>query len=261
MIATLKPRVARQPSMRGEQAIERLVHAGIVIGLPRSVALEQHAVVPLIEIECRREDLPAEQGVRIVTEHTRAQLLWRIDINDLHLADTFSGADWQVFIHLLAASRSAQHMLVLAYDRSVEYSPEVLDSVERLRDATGLSIFLDTEHSSWKTMKVQSILRSLRLPHVSIDGPSLPGIVKDISYTTGNRAVLRCLGRNSRSWFEHGHERYQYVYSAEEITQLAERVLHLREAVDTVYVTMQNRPAAAALTNATELARALLLKQ
>jgi uncharacterized protein YecE (DUF72 family) len=256
MIATIQPPTKRH-SYVADTALVRLAQNGIAIGLPRSVVLEQHAAVPLIEIELRREDIPTEQGLRVVTEQTRAQILWRITIDDLHLDKTFTQPDWQLFVSLLA-SQPERHLLAVAFDRSIEYATEALDEFERFRDAAGMQIFLDTEHASWKTARVQSVLKSLKLPHVFIDGPTLPGIVKDVSYFAGGTVVFRCLGRNSRDWFEHGQERYIHNYTAQEIDELAGRIRRLRDAVDTVYVIMHNRPAASAAKNVRELADVLV---
>ena len=101
-------------------------------------------------------------------------------------------------------------------------------------------------------------MKSLRLPQVFLDAPSLPGIVKDAAYHTGPLAILRCLGRNKRTWFEHkADERFEYAYSDAELYEIARRVKQLKEAHDEVCVLFCNRPAPAAIANALQLGRML----
>jgi uncharacterized protein YecE (DUF72 family) len=234
-----------------------LAEQGLLIGLPRSTVIATHAEVPFIELPLRIESLPSDSELKLLLFRSQAEIVWRIEVDDLHLKHLESTA-WHTFIDMIASTRAGERF-VLSFDRTVEYSDAVIDSIEKLRDASTVSVCLDTEHTSWKSNHVQSILKSLRLAHVFVDAPMLPAIVKDATYDAGKIACLRCVGRNGGSWFEPNPEqRFNYIYSNTELTQLAARISDLRGRYDQVYVTFNNRPAVAAWNNANQLASMLM---
>jgi uncharacterized protein YecE (DUF72 family) len=79
-------------------------------------------------------------------------------------------------------------------------------------------------------------------------------------WVTGSRAYLRCHGRRKEAWFEFGEDRqarYDYLYSPEELADLAARARELMEKAAETYVIFNNHPAGQAVANALELAQRL----
>jgi|GEM_PF-5350329 len=224
---------------------------GISIGIPRSVAAEHFQLFPHSEIEVRRESLPTLEASRFILEHSHGDLVWHVTIDELHESKMFASDDLPLFVRTLEENSPERHTLVLAFDRTAEYDAKILDQIEAFRDSvTSIPVLLDTEHPSWKSTRIQAILKSLKLPHVFLDAPNLPGIVKDASYHTGRTAMLRCLGRNSRTVFEHKKEiRFEYSYTNEELRTISKRVKQLRQVYDKVFVTFCNRPGEQAIQN------------
>ena len=75
-------------------------------------------------------------------------------------------------------------------------------------------------------------------------------------WVTGNRGYLRCHGRRRDAWFEFGSDsaaRYDYLYSPEELEDLAARTRELMEKAAETYVIFNNHPAGQAVANALEL--------
>ena len=75
-------------------------------------------------------------------------------------------------------------------------------------------------------------------------------------WVTGTRGYLRCHGRRQDAWFEFGDDRgarYDYLYSPEELEDLAARTRELREKARETYVIFNNHPGGQAVANALEL--------
>ena len=232
--------------------IRSIAGGGISIGLPR---VARSGNFPHMELEVRRESLPAEESLRFLLAQTRGTIIWQVRIDEQHEARSLMGDDLAFFVRMLEESDAARHVLVFGFDHTATYNAKRLDEIESIRDSvSSVPIFLDTEHASWKSARVQSILTSLKLPHVFWDAPVLPGIVKDAVYNAGSIALLRCLGRNSRTWFEaNAEERFHYEYSELELRTIAGRVLALKDEYERVFITFCNRPASAAMQNALQL--------
>jgi uncharacterized protein YecE (DUF72 family) len=75
-------------------------------------------------------------------------------------------------------------------------------------------------------------------------------------WVTGSRGYLRCHGRRREAWFQFGEDRqarYDYLYSPEELAELADRARELMAKAPEVYVIFNNHPAGQAVANALEL--------
>ncbi len=82
-------------------------------------------------------------------------------------------------------------------------------------------------------------------------------------WVTGPRGYLRCHGRHKEAWFEFGDDRqarYDYLYSFEELADLAARTRELMEKAQETYVIFNNHPAGQAVANALELEYLLMKK-
>src|ERR1019366_276248 len=104
----------------------------------------------------------------------------------------------------------------VALERASEYDVKHLDLLLELRD--GLSPFtchFEFEHHSWS--HAEPVLKSARASVVQYDAPQLPGIIKPITLPA-RRSIVRLLGRNKRTWFEHLPKvRFEYQYSSAEL--------------------------------------------
>jgi len=79
-------------------------------------------------------------------------------------------------------------------------------------------------------------------------------------WVTGARGYLRCHGRHKEAWFEFAKDRqarYDYLYSPEELADLADRTREIMDKAAETYVIFNNHPAGQAVANALELAHRL----
>ena len=120
---------------------------------------------------------------------------------------------------------------------------------------------VEVRHRSWQRREVQEFLAQIGLDFVNIDQPMVSYPMGATRWVTGPRGYLRCHGRRQESWFEFGEDRaarYDYLYSPEELEELADRVRELESKAPEVYVVFNNHPAGQAVANALELSHRLL---
>jgi hypothetical protein len=239
-------------------ALSQLASQGIQIGIPRAISLEQHTQFPVVEVDLRSESLHASTASQFMETHTHTHVIWRISIDKFHLKDPFASKEWQLFLALFHEKQCTTSTIILSFGWEVECSYALLDAIGKLQSSSGLALFVDAEHYSWKTPKVQQTMQSLKLQPVFLDAPSLPGLIKDFHYHVGPLAILRCIGRNRKNWFEHhADDRFAYGYSQNEIREIADRILALKEHHEKILVTFCNRPSSSTVANAMQLGNVL----
>jgi uncharacterized protein YecE (DUF72 family) len=93
---------------------------------------------------------------------------------------------------------------------------------------------------------------------VNVDQPLFHDSVKPSDTVTGPIAYARFHGRNYEKWFSHDEswERYNYLYSREELTPWIDRISSMARSHDT-YVITNNHFRGQAIVNAGELKRGL----
>ncbi len=119
---------------------------------------------------------------------------------------------------------------------------------------------VEVRHRSWQQRAVRDFLQAAGLDFCNIDQPMVSYPMGATRWVTGTRGYLRCHGRHKEAWFEFGDDRqarYDYLYSPEELDELAARARELMEQAKETYVIFNNHPAGQAVANALELAHRL----
>ncbi|MFA5111987.1 MAG: DUF72 domain-containing protein, partial [Desulfobaccales bacterium] len=119
---------------------------------------------------------------------------------------------------------------------------------------------VEVRHRSWQHRAVREFLAAAGLDFCNIDQPLVSYPMGATRWVTGRRAYLRCHGRHKEAWFEFGDDRqarYDYLYSPDELEDLAARARELMDQAPETYVIFNNHPAGQAVANALELAHLL----
>ena len=119
---------------------------------------------------------------------------------------------------------------------------------------------VEVRHRSWQQRAVREFLAQAGLDFCNIDQPMVSYPMGATRWVTGTRGYLRCHGRRQEAWFEFGEDRgarYDYLYSPEELEDLAARTRELVVKAAETYVIFNNHPAGQAVANALELAHLL----
>lgn len=149
--------------------------------------------------------------------------------------------------------------ILLQFPWSFRNTPESVERLETLfRSFQEYPRALEVRHASFQNDEFLSFLEQSGVSWVNVDQPLFHDSVKPAQSATGPVAYVRLHGRNYEKWFAHAEswERYNYLYSREELEPWAGRVASMAESKET-YVITNNHFRGQAIVNAGELKGAL----
>lgn len=116
----------------------------------------------------------------------------------------------------------------------------------------GLDTVVEFRHGEWLRDDIYRFLAEQGLGYVCVDEPLLKGLVPPEARATGPTAYVRFHGRNYEKWWKHreSYERYDYLYSREELEEWVPRIAGLAREAQKVYVSMNNHYRGQAVVNA-----------
>lgn len=114
-------------------------------------------------------------------------------------------------------------------------------------------VFVEFRHDSWYQRPVFYALKEKRIGWVSVDLPRLPHLPEPHAVASTETAYVRLHGRNADKWYEGGDERYNYLYSQEELAEWKDKLQKLSEKASSTYAFFNNCYRGQAVRNAREL--------
>lgn len=135
---------------------------------------------------------------------------------------------------------------------SFKPSPPTLDYVlswpERL---PGVRLVVEYRNAAWLTRTTFEAMRRHQLAYCCVDEPRLRGLVPPLALATSELAYVRYHGRNAAKWWNHetAGERYDYLYSREELAEWIPRLRELDQAAPETIVIFNNCHAGQAARN------------
>jgi uncharacterized protein YecE (DUF72 family) len=117
---------------------------------------------------------------------------------------------------------------------------------------------LEVRHATFQNDAFAKFLDEHGVSVANIDQPLFSDSVKPAEIVTGGLGYVRFHGRNYQKWFAHEEswERYDYLYSPEELQPWADRISRMSEARD-IFVITNNHFRGQAIVNALDLGRML----
>ena len=119
---------------------------------------------------------------------------------------------------------------------------------------------LEVRHASWADADVIPWLSERGVGLVNVDQPLFGRSLKPSAHATSPIGYVRLHGRNYREWFRKSagrDERYDYLYTPQELAPWVERIRHLATETDEVYAVTNNHRFGKAPANA-EMIESLL---
>lgn len=161
----------------------------------------------------------------------------------------------------LAARRQLAGVL-LQFPNSFRRGPDQRDYLAWLREALGpgLPAVVEFRHREWTAEpETFDLLRALGYSYACVDEPQFKALVPPLALATASPAYVRFHGRNYKKWWAHAHpdERYDYLYSGDELEDWAPRILDLHRQTELVYVSMNNHRGGQAVINGRMIAEIL----
>jgi len=189
----------------------------------------------------------------------------------------FTAKLWQVFTHerRLPAAELAQFAVGLApllaagklgvllaqFPYSFHNTEENRGYLLKLKSALqNFPLAVEVRHRSWQQRAVREFLASAGLNFCNIDQPLVSYPLGATRWVTGDKGYLRCHGRHKEAWFDFDDDRgarYDYLYTPEELGDLASRTREIMAQAKETYVIFNNHPRGQAIANALELAHLL----
>jgi uncharacterized protein YecE (DUF72 family) len=138
-----------------------------------------------------------------------------------------------------------------------DYGRQIVGAVTKSFGQYPLAVEL--RHRSWSDdTGTENLLREHNIAWVQIDEPKFSTSVAQEVPLTADMAYFRFHGRNAQDWWTGDSEtRYRYLYSPEEITELAERVKKAAARAGTLFAFFNNHWKAYAPRNANDMKKAL----
>jgi len=143
---------------------------------------------------------------------------------------------------------------------SFHNTPENVGYLERFREhLPEVEVQVEFRNAAWLTPETGAVLRGLGLGFVCVDEPRLKGLLPPIATATTPTGYIRFHGRNAAKWYTHrqAYERYDYLYSAEELKEWLPRIQRLREKTRRIFIAFNNHFGGQAVTNARMLLKML----
>lgn len=146
--------------------------------------------------------------------------------------------------------------LLAQFPWSFRLARENVEWMERLRDAFAeYERFVEVRHTSWLSEAGLEAIRRVG-GFCNIDQPRLHDCIPPTTHRFGKTAYVRLHGRNAANWFAEGRpafERYNYLYSDDELREWAARLDALARDAETVYVIANNHYRGQGVANAAQL--------
>lgn len=149
--------------------------------------------------------------------------------------------------------------ILLQFPWSFKNTPESRTRLVELFDAfKGYPKSLEVRHATFQEPEFHAFLNEHDVGWVNVDQPLFHDSVKPADTVTGPVAYARLHGRNYEKWFAHAEswERYNYLYSAQELEPWVDRIERMARNKDT-YVVTNNHFRGQAILNAGDLKASL----
>lgn len=134
---------------------------------------------------------------------------------------------------------------------SFKYSPQSVDYIREGKEYFGeIPLFVEFRHRSWNRPDLFESLRANGIGFCCVDEPALSGLFPPLVEATTNTGYVRLHGRNAANWWGGKGDRYDYLYSKDELTEWKKKIDSLKSRTDKIYLFFNNCHLGQAVRNA-----------
>lgn len=203
----------------------------------------------------------ARSWVRRVADNPDFVFTTKVFRGFTHEKAALADADVTAFRNYLDPLMEAERLgaVLLQFPWSFKNSPESLEKLEALFKAFDpYPKALEVRHATFQNQEFVDFLEANDVSFVNVDQPLFHDSVKPDDIIAGPLAYVRFHGRNYKKWFAHEEswERYDYLYSKEELEPWVGRIESMAKSKD-VFVVTNNHFRGQAIVNAGDLKQSL----
>jgi len=203
----------------------------------------------------------SKSWVRRVADNPDFKFTTKVFRGFTHDDAAITSADVAAFRNYLDPLADANRLgaVLLQYPWSFKNGDESREKLTRLFNAfDGYPLALEVRHATFQNEEFFQFLNEHGVAWVNVDQPLFHDSVKPSDAMTGPLAYARLHGRNYEKWFAHQEswERYNYLYSKEELAPWVDRIKTMAVEKET-YVVTNNHFRGQAIVNAVELEESL----
>lgn len=116
-------------------------------------------------------------------------------------------------------------------------------------------IVFEFRNSLWAKQETMGFLLQRNIGWVCVDEPDIKGLIRPAVAATSDIGYVRFHGRNRENWYNHNeaYERYNYLYSEEELLEWISRINYIEKHTKTTFVAFNNHFRAQGAKNASML--------
>jgi uncharacterized protein YecE (DUF72 family) len=144
------------------------------------------------------------------------------------------------------------------FPHSFRPGPDAYRRLEWLREQwPDINLIAEFRHAQWQADEGAAALRELGIGWCNVDEPRFSSLMRPGSAVTSSIGYIRFHGRNYGKWWKQeraAHERYDYLYSAQELDEWLPRITAVDEQSHETYVFFNNHHLGKAAVNARQLA-------
>jgi uncharacterized protein YecE (DUF72 family) len=149
--------------------------------------------------------------------------------------------------------------VLLQFPFSFHRTPETVAHLSALlKRFADYPLVVEVRHASWQTPETFALLAESNAGFCNIDQPVIGRSIEPSAETTSPIGYVRLHGRRYDTWFTDdpavpSHERYNYLYSTEELAPWAKRVAKVAERSREVFVITNNHFQGKGVVNALQI--------
>jgi len=195
----------------------------------------------------------------------------------------FTAKLWQRFTHLTGAGMEEEKVVRAGFDGlqnagklgavlaqfpfSFHKTTENLETLRKLIERfRSYPLVIEVRHATWDKREVYEFLSERSVGFCNIDQPIIGRSLEPTAEVTSRVGYIRLHGRRYDTWFTEDAkaapgDRYDYLYTNEELEPWVERMGTVAKKSETVFVITNNHPAAKSLQTGMMLATMFLRKK
>ena len=234
------------------------------VGMPKHKWLSYYArEFNTCEINSTFYAIPKPANMRAMSEKTGQGFLFSIKANqEMTHQRQDNAAVFEAFLKILEPIITAGKLgCVLAqFPYNFRLNRANWDYLKIFRERLGeLPVAIEFRNAQWLRDEVFGWLRHLGLGFCCVDEPNLPNLLPPVAEATSEVSYVRFHGRNRDKWWQHeqAYERYDYSYTAEELSEWLPKIKKLDSISEKTFVFANNHWRAQAVSTIRQLRKML----